>query len=685
MLKEDNDIKDINDDRLNRANFAKNLSLNIKNYFDRNEVNNCLTIGLMGEWGSGKTSILNMVEYYLKDSEIKIIKFNPWLYSSYNQLVEQFLDELIRGFTYSRDNSLIDILKRYKFKVNNLEVLKKLASSASLLCDSKAGNIVENILSYSSDEENLASLKEKIDEQFVNHKVVCIIDDLDRLSRDEISEMFKLIKIMADFKNMVYLVSFDKDVVANALKNDYGSAKYIEKIINVPLYVPLITTDELTDLLLSEVDRLYNQYNLKIDYSRLKRFLNDSPILYEKKFGIIHFFKNIRDIKRFINILEFNIELIKDEVNFVDFFVLTALQVFHLDIYNKIKHDKFLLTDHHYYDGFAFSKEKIIESKKEDFEKFCDDENITKILKNLFPMMNYIYTPNRYDFHFSAFDEQLRICHPNHFNSYFKLNDVVKDLPEKEVNSLVDMINSNESEEIIFKNLNDLGIKKISLFFRYMLNRIDRIIEKQYFIRILFLSVEELEEGIYNSNLMYIEDLIINLLYKIDKEYRFDILKESFRFSSNIQILFDIWQSINDKNYNIYVANEEILSQDELDILNCIIKDKVKELINILPRGSSKFMNILRIGLMLNSIEENNKIVADLLLTNEDIISFLKIFISEHDSSNFLLKDIKQISEVCDIKLVKFKVDELPQEYSDNVIINKFLDGYELFNDKSSG
>ena len=80
-------------------------------------------------------------------------------------------------------------------------------------------------------------------------------------------------------------------------------------------------------------------------------------------------------------------------------------------------------------------------------------------------MMTYIYTPNRYDFHFSAFDEQLLICHPNHFNSYFKLNDVVKDLPEKEINSLVDMINSNESEEIIFKNLNDLGIKKISLFF----------------------------------------------------------------------------------------------------------------------------------------------------------------------------------------------------------------------------
>ena len=49
----------------------------------------------MGEWGSGKTSLLNLTKQNLKNSNIKIIEFNPWLYSSYNQLVEQFLDELI--------------------------------------------------------------------------------------------------------------------------------------------------------------------------------------------------------------------------------------------------------------------------------------------------------------------------------------------------------------------------------------------------------------------------------------------------------------------------------------------------------------------------------------------------------------------------------------------------------------
>ena len=84
MFKEDNDVK-ISGDTLNRRNFAESLALNIQNYFDRQDINNCLTIGLMGEWGSGKTSILNMTEEYLKDSKIKIIKFNPWIYSSYNQ------------------------------------------------------------------------------------------------------------------------------------------------------------------------------------------------------------------------------------------------------------------------------------------------------------------------------------------------------------------------------------------------------------------------------------------------------------------------------------------------------------------------------------------------------------------------------------------------------------------------
>lgn len=680
MFKEDNDVK-ISGDTLNRRNFAESLALNIQNYFDRQDINNCLTIGLMGEWGSGKTSILNMTEEYLKDSKIKIIKFNPWIYSSYNQLVGQFFDELIMEFTESRDASLRGFLRQYKIKVNELELAKKLAVVGTSLIDSRLGSGVERILGSSSEEENLAYLKKKIDEQFTGRKVVCIIDDLDRLSNNEIAEMFKLIKIMADFKNMIYLVSFDKNVVSKALEKDYGGSKYIEKIVNVPLYVPLITTQELTDLLLEEVNRLQEQYELKIDYSRLKSFINFYPMAQDKKFGVIHFFKNIRDVKRFINILEFNILLIKDEVNFADFFALTALQVFHLDIYNKIKYNEYLLSDHHYYDGVAISKDEIIESKKEDFEKFCDDENITLILKKLFPMMSYIYTPNFHNLIYSNLDEQLLICHPKHFKSYFKLDDVVKDLPEKELNVLVSMINLNESEKKIFKNLEELGLTKITLFFEYMLNRLERIIKKRYFINILFLVDEKLGSEVYNCSYTprNIQDLIINLLYKIDKNCRFEILKENFEASDNFDLSYNLWRFINENNFNRYVANEEILSSEELNYLKNILIDKLDHVTKIVPWNSSKFIDIMKIREKLDLTEINDTIITNSLITAEDVLSFLNIFSYTDKKTNSCRVNVEEMNKYCNIEIIKNKVNGLPLEYNEEPVVENFLEGYGLF------
>lgn len=682
MLKEDEAIKNSDKDILNRTNFAQNLASNIQNYFNKTPINNCLTIGLMGEWGSGKTSLLNMTEDYLKDSDIKIIKFNPWIYSSYNQLIEQFFDELIRGFRNPQDDSLKNLFEEYKFKINKFNLFKNILISGTSAINPILGDVTKETIKTDSDETNLGKIKKKIDKELGSHKVVCIIDDLDRLSKDEIAEMFKLIKIMADFKNMAYLVSFDKDVVANALKVDYGGEKYIEKIINVPLYVPLITTQELTNLLLDEVDRLKKQYNLEIDYSRLNNFINFYPVDLDKKFGVIYFFKNIRDINRFINILEFNIDLIKDEVNFADFFVLTALQIFHLDIYNKIKYNAYLLTNHHYYDGVAISKDKIIESKKEDFEKFCDNEHITLILKKLFPMMNYIYKPNHYMFHYSEFDNQLLICHPNHFKSYFKLDNIVKELPEKEVNTIISMVNSKESDEKIFNNLNNLVLNKLSLFLKYMLNRLDRITEKGYFIKILFLIDEKLgkEDYNYQYNSRNIKDLIVNLLCKIEKKYRFEILKENFELKNNMILSCDIWRFINENNLNPYVYDEEILSKKELNHLKDILKDKIKNISKMEPWNHSKFRDIMIICENFELIEVNNTIISNSDLNNEDILSFLKMFISEDKNSNSLKEDVIKIRKYCDINIVKNKINSLTQDYCEEQVVKNFLKGYDLIN-----
>lgn len=274
------------------------------------------------------------------------------------------------------------------------------------------------------------------------------------------------------------------------------------------------------------------------------------------------------------------------------------------------------------------------------------------------------------------------ICHPIHFKSYFKLDDVVKELPEKEVDVLVNMINSKESENIIFHYLTDLGLNKITLFFEYILNRLERIIKKRYFIKILFLVDERLGSEVYNCEYtpQNIQDSIINLLYKINKNCRFEILKENFELSHNFDLSYFLWVFINKNNYNPYVADEEIISGEEIDYLKNILIKKLEDITEINPWNSSRFIKVMRIREKLGLKEINDIIIINSLISAEDVISFLKIFISEDEKSNSLLKDIGQMNKYCNIEIVKKKIEDLFQEYADEQVVKNFLEGYVLFN-----
>ena len=146
--------------------------------------------------------------------------------------------------------------------------------------------------------------------------------------------------------------------------------QYIKKIINVPLTIPSITTAEIKKIFLKKIEHIQRKHNISnYSRSRLNLFLDFTENQSSEEYGIIYFFKNIRDIKRYFNILEFNIELIKDEVNFVDFIVITAIQVFHQDAYNKIKYSEYLLTvDNYIYD--KKKDEELIKMEINEFESY---------------------------------------------------------------------------------------------------------------------------------------------------------------------------------------------------------------------------------------------------------------------------------------------------------------------------
>ncbi len=188
----DKPIEKIKQDELGMETFIKNLSKAIINSFESEEPIDSLTIGLMGEWGYGKTSCLNMIIENLKneDKDIKIIEFNPWIYSSYNQLTEYFFNELIYGLE-DEDNdlrmNLNKYLNRYKVKTNRIDQIKKIGRGSGI-------DFFKEFIGKNSQEENLKIYKDNINDKLKDYKILCIIDNIDRLSKEEIIDMFQLIK-----------------------------------------------------------------------------------------------------------------------------------------------------------------------------------------------------------------------------------------------------------------------------------------------------------------------------------------------------------------------------------------------------------------------------------------------------------------------------------------------------------
>ena len=189
-------------------------------------------------------------------------------------------------------------------------------------------------------ENDLDSIKTEINKLLgeQNHKIIVVIDDIDRLNNTEIRQMFQLVKSLGDFKNTIYLLSFDKNVVINALKKvqEGSGSEYLEKVVQIPFEVPLISKGEVEHLLIDELTKLTK------DLPENKWDRGYWLDIYSS--GFMDFFQNIRDVTRYLNTLRFGFEMVKNEINVVDFFAITAIQVFVPEVYYGIRDNKDIFT-----------------------------------------------------------------------------------------------------------------------------------------------------------------------------------------------------------------------------------------------------------------------------------------------------------------------------------------------------
>jgi predicted KAP-like P-loop ATPase len=205
-------------------------------------------VALDGPWGSGKTSVLNMIEESVTErSATVVLRFNPWLFSGTDQLVGRFFQELSAQLGEKADEGGDERLRNLGARLAGYgEVLVPLGW-VPLLGPwlSRAGALAVALGRRPKEEPQPSALAQQRQIRAalgeLDRRVLVIVDDLDRIEPEQIRDVVRLIKLVADFPNVTYLVAYDAEKVAAALGDDVQTGReYLEKIVQVTHSLPEI-------------------------------------------------------------------------------------------------------------------------------------------------------------------------------------------------------------------------------------------------------------------------------------------------------------------------------------------------------------------------------------------------------------------------------------------------------------
>lgn len=215
-------------------------------------------IGVYGEWGTGKTSVLEFISSMALEHQHLVVWFDPWEYTSKQDLWRAFILKVFSVF----ENAFGGIaaggdVRRKAFFEKVTGIVKSVGGTVVGALNEKGGKLAEAGLGlvkthFSFGPEDLESLGAFLGE----HRVVVLIDDLDRTAAELVPEILFALKQLMDIPGFSYVTAFDPVVVGQVLGKDHpgfgDGLKFLEKIIDYPRWLPPPNSDGLGNLALRE-------------------------------------------------------------------------------------------------------------------------------------------------------------------------------------------------------------------------------------------------------------------------------------------------------------------------------------------------------------------------------------------------------------------------------------------------
>ena len=336
-------------------------------------------VGVLGPWGSGKTSFVNLSQVFLKESGVTVLEFNPWMFSGADQLVQSFFIELSAQLKLRPDLSEIgELVGDYGETFSGLGWLPLIGPWI------ERGRVVTDIIAKTLQrkKEGIKASQSKVRDALekIDKPIIVILDDIDRLSTPEIRDVFKLVRLTANFPNIIYLLAFDRYRVEQALgEQGIPGRDYLEKILQIGIDLPAVP------------DHVLNSQIFKAIDASLENIENpghfDSDLWPDVFMEVIQpLIRNMRDVRRYAAAIHGTARDLDGQVALVDVLALEAVRVFLPDVFHSLHASVDGLTTttsgYSHRDEPPQLKEKIENLVRAGGEQ---EESVRNLIRRLFP------------------------------------------------------------------------------------------------------------------------------------------------------------------------------------------------------------------------------------------------------------------------------------------------------------
>lgn len=374
--------------------YQKMVNSLLADLYDTDVENEAFSVGIAGKWGVGKSSFINLLRNSILQKNGLIVDLYPR--SSMN----------LSAISLDFFNSLSNTLKGYH--TGSWHIVDKYVKSLRCIEGKGWFNKTIDAIEVFAKTDEKERLQNVITE--IGRKIFVIIDDLDRLTAPEILEVLKIIDRNGSFKNIIFIVAYDKEYV-NAVLRKYlgyeGSEMFTDKYFNFEYSLP--------------AHNFYMERQYVANYIRNKISFNESDAVTKKDLlnvwnriggSVVRYLGLMRDVKRFINILMSRLASVKNDVNIEDFIFITLLRYKDLDLYYKLSTADILIGGNQFLEGdpdLLYLKETAI---PEINARSLGWKDASHILQKLFPIKGQ-------EIHYDLKADYRKVRTTNAFDTYF--------------------------------------------------------------------------------------------------------------------------------------------------------------------------------------------------------------------------------------------------------------------------